>query len=1061
MKRSEEDLLLSFSNFIDKNFIVNSHEKRGVAYHLLVEIVKCVPIGSFSICISKRMIKSLVSARINKKHTLHVVAESTLKSLVEAVSDDNKARLLMASMLVQHGGANFDQRTKTKTIQNLLEGLSETEIISHVKQLCQLLRNYITQSDKDQILESTNADNTDGEMTSVEVDPNIEKDEVQEHDTHTVQGIIDALVSLSKNSNILGRFHVTVITGLVLLRITYFSECVSSKDILNATQKRRQSVSKKNKKSTSDDESQILELANDIFGQSNMHDNKEILQVSLQCLDIINGKDTVDVDGSDESAVTAVTYFSKEVQNYSSVKYHSLISETGHKNYSQLSTLTNQKNDSNTVVVTKDSTTHQTGYSVLQIFTNFTEKLMDSGSVFSITTTNRSDKNEDVAFDPKETLKAIKLALDYQKKLKKYLKSEEIVSRHLSEKDMIKFTQLCDSLISFISYAIFNILYGENNELETLEDVGAICYDLITYQTNKNDHNNNDVDDNDLEHPQIRLFELTMDFLSVGDDQSIRGIRDSIKKVWIHTSSIFPIIDEVVDSILSVITNDNDDEDDQRNDTQDDDEEEDADEEEDEEKEDHNDKNMKDDDEDEDNNNDEVNHDKSDILITEDNMFDMLEDDDQDLDMSDMIVHEGTPEQDAALVQLIELRKKSRKLGLLNAQKHQFLIRTRAVDILDIIVNHFSSDRLMFMIPTFLKTLKSVYSSSTLMSVQECLSFCNKLKSLIEDKICKGKQQQQKKKVNDTDLSVAFGDSVTSATTETSTHMWITSKEDVENVLNEILICIKSPIAPMKHVASNCLFRVCKTVLSERSMDVTDIIELLNTQVIGILEDFKSKKNSKVPRKLFEDLFVRFPDFSVSCLLKPLIIGCSGSKSIYIQTECCDLLSTVFCRYKSLSTDSQVIILKNTSTCLNELSNVVDTLLKQIKQESNLSNVCGKRLKAFIACGKHLLFSLKLSNHKFSKSDIQSMQLFVSKVNSISTVIKDIFGNNKAPNVNLMASIESTVKSVNQIDMESFKSVEKSSDQSSLASNKKRSKVALNNDDSNNGSSSHKKKSKK
>ena len=1019
LKRHEEEILISFTDFIDKNLIVNSNEKRCVGYHLLVEMVQHCPVKSLRSCISKRVVRSLVSARINKKHTLHIIAETTLKSLVLAAKDDNKARLILASCLVQYGGANFDQKSKTHTVQNLLEGLDESDVLSHIKQLCELIGMSLGSQQSVSPVQSSAQINNTNEPGEIEDEP----------DTfNTVQSVIDAMVSLSKNSNILGRYNVVVLTSLILLRLSYFSNCVNMKNLLQGTN------SKTNKKETKKERSSIgasankmvTQLALQIFGDSSDHDTCLTITEAFECLDLVN-------NGSDTSNLV----FTDDIANYASTKFLSLLSDSGHKNYFQLSNMPSKPD-----VSIKSSTDN----SLLQVVTNTMALMIGSDCKLRADT---GLNGEDSTFDL-----AIKSALDYQKQLKSFCATN--LPKHLSDKDVTKYVQLSDSLISFISHAIFSVLSSDNGEIEVrytlkitsfilillclilksfviqaLGDLGRVCIDLVQNQCGLTKNEDSDDDDDDNENPQMKMFELTMDFLSAPEDQSIRGIREVIKKVWIHIASVFPILDEVIDSVVSVITNDNDD-DDENESVQDDDE----DEEDEEEKEDDEEAELDDD--------NDANHDEEvnkEIIVHEDSMFELLdgEDDLDNLDdMEGMLMHEGTPEQDSALAQLIELRKKSRKLGLLSAQKHQFLIRTRAVDILDILANHLSIDRLLLLIPPFIKTLKSVYASSTLMNMQECLSFCSKLKSLIEEKICKGKHHKKKDKEGNI--------SAETSTDNKSIAVCELSNEEVTKILEEIFICVKSSIAPLKHVASGCLFRLCRVILLEHFSEMAEVVDILNMKTLEMLDDFKNKKNSKVSRKLFEELFSRFPDFAVSCLVNPLIDGCSESKSIYIQTECCDILTSVLSRFKSLSSVSQQFIVQQSAHNLISITKTTETLCQQAKQDTTISSVCGKRLKTFLLCGKVVLQNIKMNsttNHTPDKHVVSAIQLFATSVNDLSQMVQSESSNkNKAPNSNVLASLTSIAKNVIQLITDL--NLSKLTNLESPSSSKKRIKQAAN-----------------
>jgi hypothetical protein len=69
-------------SFIDKHLIVPSNEKRGVAYAIVAELVKYCPSYLLPACLSKRVVRSITNACGNKKHILHSIAESTIKSIV-------------------------------------------------------------------------------------------------------------------------------------------------------------------------------------------------------------------------------------------------------------------------------------------------------------------------------------------------------------------------------------------------------------------------------------------------------------------------------------------------------------------------------------------------------------------------------------------------------------------------------------------------------------------------------------------------------------------------------------------------------------------------------------------------------------------------------------------------------------------------------------------------------------------------------------------------------------------------------------------------------------------
>lgn len=396
-------------------------------------MVQHCPVKSLRNCISKRIVRSLVSARINKKHTLHTVAETTLKSIVLAAKDDSKARLILASCLVQYGGANFDQKSKTHTVQSLLEGLDESDVLSHIKQLCELIG---TNLGSKQVVSSTQS-NAQIDTTNAQNDIEYEPDAL-----NIAQSVIDAMVSLSKNPNILGRYNVIAITSIVLLRIAYFSNSASMIDLLQGAKSKSNKKSKKDKSNIgSSDAITIAQIAKDVFGDSNDLDMCMTITRAFECLDLVNCCDT------------SSNVFTEDIANYASTKFLSLMSDSGHKNYFQLSSRSSKAD-----ISIKSSSDN----SLLQVVTNIMALMIDNGcKLRAAADFDREDANRD---SNQTTHTIVKTALDYQTKLKSVIATG--MQKSLNDKDISKYSQLSDSLIGFISHAIFSVLCSNNGELE-------------------------------------------------------------------------------------------------------------------------------------------------------------------------------------------------------------------------------------------------------------------------------------------------------------------------------------------------------------------------------------------------------------------------------------------------------------------------------------------------------------------------------------------------------------------------------------------------------------------
>ena len=96
-----------------------------------------------------------------------------------------------------------------------------------------------------------------------------------------------------------------------------------------------------------------------------------------------------------------------------------------------------------------------------------------------------------------------------------------------------------------------------------------------------------------------------------------------------------------------------------------------------------------------------------DFLSTDFGMEDGEDEDDEEGLSSKAMQHmalQHSEEADEALSQMLALRRQSRKKGMLEAQRNQMLIRTRAIDILEILVQRAESSTTL--LPLFLPLLR-------------------------------------------------------------------------------------------------------------------------------------------------------------------------------------------------------------------------------------------------------------------------------------------------------------------------------------------------------------------
>ena len=77
-------MLIALVDFIEAKLLHVSHEKRGVALHVASILLRVVPPEHFPVVLTKPLIRLVLAARANKKHTLHDFVVGTIMSWQEA-----------------------------------------------------------------------------------------------------------------------------------------------------------------------------------------------------------------------------------------------------------------------------------------------------------------------------------------------------------------------------------------------------------------------------------------------------------------------------------------------------------------------------------------------------------------------------------------------------------------------------------------------------------------------------------------------------------------------------------------------------------------------------------------------------------------------------------------------------------------------------------------------------------------------------------------------------------------------------------------------------------------
>jgi hypothetical protein len=81
-----------------------------------------------------------------------------------------------------------------------------------------------------------------------------------------------------------------------------------------------------------------------------------------------------------------------------------------------------------------------------------------------------------------------------------------------------------------------------------------------------------------------------------------------------------------------------------------------------------------------------------------------------------------------------------------------------------------------------------------------------------------------------------------------------------------------------------------------------------------------SKKSSRVPFKLFDEVVNRYTDFGVQTLLPRLVIACASARTPYIRSESSRLVSVLVKRSKVLSKEGQALLVQSVGPILASLA---------------------------------------------------------------------------------------------------------------------------------------------
>ena len=154
--RHDELLLSMWSTVVEAKLLDSTHERRCSALLVFGTIIgrlrgsqSASRISLIPRLLTRRFLKCIITTLSNSNAILHSAAKDAVSKLqatcelteAEAAASDNarslkatldRMRLGVVSALICNGDRNFDRRTKTKVVANMLKGVSKTEVEKYV-----------------------------------------------------------------------------------------------------------------------------------------------------------------------------------------------------------------------------------------------------------------------------------------------------------------------------------------------------------------------------------------------------------------------------------------------------------------------------------------------------------------------------------------------------------------------------------------------------------------------------------------------------------------------------------------------------------------------------------------------------------------------------------------------------------------------------------------------------------------------------------------------------------------------------------------------------------------
>ena len=696
--QSQIELLQALVRFLDSHFLPASHERRAVAFRLAVTAVQLVPVELIPMALSKACIRQLVASRTDKKKVLYALAGSVVGDLVHAAGEGQQSRMSLANWLVSCCGASFDAEVGVDAVQRLLEGLGEDVIKEHVGFLLGVVSASASASagsvkgadSKSDGPASKRKRSGHGGESEDDGEGDSPEEEAQAAERAAVAAI-NALAALAANTKLACRGKVCSMALAALVRVSIFGMApteAAAPDSAKGKGKGKDKDKGKGKDKDKDKGAQPADAASHPRVDTDMH----------HAMDLVEGAR----GGSYSPAVTQAA----------AAKLLSVLALVGASNSYQL--------DFSARSAAKDKEKEKEGTSAIAISSGATEAagptcLQQATAVVSLLRSRglsllkasalqadpasaaqgSDDENDDDddELPPAAVLELVLAATDTCDRAAVTAQSVVLLPQLAGKASPVaahmptsSSSSVAASLSILLQQLLFQVLApplpGQGQDepelgiLRGLAEASLAVLDFVSKdgKGSKVSAGSKAAGGASLEQAQLTLLGYCFKALSLR--ALSRGVRHAVRDVWVAAGKALgvgaPLVREVMDVVTGVEMEEDEDDDDDDEEEEDDDDD-------------------KDEDDDDSGSDQDEEGEGTKSQSGQGSGFARLPVDadgpeassDSDSD-SGALMHSGTPEADAALAAMIDLRRKGRKQHLLDAKRHEFAWRARAVDILEV-----------------------------------------------------------------------------------------------------------------------------------------------------------------------------------------------------------------------------------------------------------------------------------------------------------------------------------------------------------------------------------------